>query len=231
MIKPEPSKVDAEQIAAPESSEATEQTSNPSEPDRFNTFRVKVGETAPGLMWNEYRNTAAKELKEAGQFKWGQERIYFELPTGSLAQMRDLVLKVAGEAKIPIAFKHMDVEKTSPINYDETRFATNFVSVEDAKRFYQALSQDPAYARFAPDRERDYHGYQLDPVATYANGFREQRSSLEAIVNTAEQNQDGTYTYTGTNGKKYTIPETSFQLFNQQLSEMPDPKQVWDNVA
>jgi len=217
----------AETVAASETAEAAETTEDN---NKYSSFKVKVGETAPGLTWNEYGNKAAKELKEAGKFQWGKERIYFELPLDSLKAMRDLCMKVAGENNIAIAFKHMDIEKTSPSNYDETRFVTNFASVEDAKRFYTAIAQDAAYAQFAPDRSRDYHGHQLDPIANYANGYREQRGSLEAVVDTASRNPDGTYTYTGTNGKQYTIPESSYQLFSQQLSQMPYAKTVWENA-
>ena len=108
------------------------------EQDKFSEFRMKNGETDQGFFWNEYRNAIAKELKNSGKFEWGKERIYFDVSIQDCEKLRNLAFKISSEQKIPIAFKYIDDEKTFPIHKDgnETRFVMNFVSSDDARRFY-----------------------------------------------------------------------------------------------
>ena len=198
----------------------------------FEEFKVKNGETDTGVFWYEYGNAAAKKLKESGQLEWGKERIYFDIPLDNMQELRDLAFELAKSKKIPIAFKHLDVQKTHQVDLkpdsETTRFVANFASVEDAKRFYQALQQRDEYKKMKSDRNLDYHGYNIDGVANYASGYREKREPLKRIIETAQKNPDNTYSYYSADGsKQITITEEQYNNFTNQFNAMPDPEETW----
>lgn len=211
--------------------------------DEYSKFKVKNGETDTGVWWNEYSNLAAKHLKESGQFEWGKERIYFDIPLSDMEKMRDLVFEASKEGKIPIAFKYLDTNKTNQIdlesNSETTRFVANFSSTEDAKKFYNILKKSEKYQSIKSDRNLDYHGYQLDKIAHYASGYREKRMSLAQIIKTARLNPDGSYTYRGLfqgndgkwyQGKEKNMPKAMLDNFKAQFAAMPNPKDNWENA-
>ena len=198
----------------------------------FEDFKVKNGETDIGVFWYEYGNAAAKKLKESGQLEWGKERIYFDIPLDNMEELRNLAFELAKSEKIPIAFKHLDVQKTHQVDLkpdsETTRFVANFASVEDAKRFYQALQQRDEYKKMKSDRNLDYHGYNIDGVANYASGYREKREPLKRIIETAQKNPDNTYSYYSADGsKQITITEEQYNNFTDQFNAMPDPEETW----
>ncbi|MCC7051353.1 MAG: hypothetical protein IT239_06215 [Bacteroidia bacterium] len=198
----------------------------------FEKFKVKKGETDIDVFWYEYGNTAAKKLKGSGKLEWGKERIYFDIPLDNMEELRDLAFEIAKSEKIPIAFKHLDVQKTHQVDLkpdsETTRFVANFASVEDAKRFYQALQQKDEYTKMKSDRNLDYHGYNIDGVAHYASGYREKREPLKRIIETAQQNPDNTYSYYSADGsRQITITEEQYNNFVNQFNAMPDPEETW----
>jgi len=203
--------------------------------DKFSEFRMKNGETDQGFFWNEYRNVIAKELKNSGQFEWGKERIYFDVSIRDCEKLRNLAFKISSEQKIPIAFKYIDDEKTFPIHKDgnETRFVMNFVSSDDARRFYSFLSQSEEYKNLQNDRHLDYKGMRIDNLAEYASGFREKRGALERIMN-AKINEDGKYEYLSEGGKKMVLSENEFNGFKSQYQQLEDSinreKDLWNNI-
>lgn len=203
--------------------------------DKFSEFRMKNGETDQGFFWNEYRNAIAKELKNSGQFEWGKERIYFDVSIQDCEKLRNLAFKIASEQKIPIAFKYIDDEKTFPIHKDgnETRFVMNFVSSDDARKFYSFLSQSGEYKNLQNDRHLDYKGVRIDNLAEYASGFREKRGALERIMN-AKINEDGQYEYLSESGKKMVLSENEFNGFKSQYQQLEDSinreKDLWNNI-
>lgn len=204
----------------------------------FGEFRVKNGEndSGSGHVWYEYKNAAAKQLETEGRFKWGEQRLYLETPINSMSTLRDAALRIATEQKIPIAFKHLDADKTPQLFLadDSTRFVANFASAEDARRFYEALALDPTYAAIQTDREVDYHSLNLDGKAHYASGFREKRVSLENVINSSVQNPDGnvSYSYVTAEGKARTntISLEQYQKFVQEYNEM-DPVAPWNRAG
>lgn len=205
------------------------------EQDIFSDFRMKNGETDAGFFWNEYRNIAAKELKNTGLFEWGKERIYFDIMIQDCEILRNLAFAIAREQKIPIAFKYIDDQQTFPVHKDgnETRFVMNFISSDDARKFYQALSQSQEYKNLRTDRNLDYKGIRIDDKAEYASGFREKRGALERIMN-GQLTGSGTYEYTSESGKKITISEADFQNFKNQYlfleENIEKEKDLWNIV-
>jgi len=198
----------------------------------FGKFKVKNGETDIGVFWYEYGNAAAKKLKESGKLEWGKERIYFDIPLENMEELRDLAFELAKSEKIPIAFKHLDVQKTHQIDLkpdsETTRFVANFASVEDVKRFYRALQQREEYKKMKSDRNLDYHGYNIDGVAHYASGYREKREPLKRIIETAQKGSGNTYSYYSAAGsRKITITKEQYNNFVDQFNAMSDPKETW----
>ena len=205
------------------------------DPEDYKHFRVKNGETDIGVYWYQYENQAAKKLKQSGQLEWGKERLYFDIPLDKLEAVRDLAFKIAGEENIAIGFKHLDTGNTNKIDLDPksetTRFVANFASAEDAKRFYTALANTQEYTSIKPDRNVDYHGFNIDGIAHYASGFREQREPLMRMIASAKRNTDGTYSYPNKDGSKImTITEGEFEAFKKILDSLPDPKTVWNSA-
>ncbi|MDD5071671.1 MAG: hypothetical protein PHQ42_02970 [Patescibacteria group bacterium] len=236
---------DREQGEASDTKTGTSEQKNPEglEKKDYGEFRVKNGETDVGVFWYEYGNTAAKKLKESGKLEWGKERIYFDIPLNNMEELRNLAFAIAESEKIPIAFKHLDTQKTHQIDLrqdsETTRFVTNFASIEDAKRFYQALQKREEYRRMKSDRNQDYHGFNIDGVAHYASGYREKRLTLKSIIDSAKLNPDGTYTYTGiaqdSDGKwrptgEKKIPKELLEKFKRDYAALPDPEKTWKNT-
>jgi len=198
----------------------------------YSEFKLSSGETDEGAFWHQYRNEAAKELKESGKFEWGKERIYFDVGVADMIKLRNIVIRIASENNIPIAFKFMDAVKTTPAQRDgkETRFVANFASEDDAKIFFDNLKQNLEYQSLLPDRNIDYKGIRLDKMAEYASGYREARGALERIMS-GVQNNDGTYSYQSESGRSITIPEDQYNSFKNSYNEMQakinKTKQEW----
>jgi len=217
--------------------DAASQTTNTAETspedDKYSTFEQRDGDTMSGeYYWHEYRNQAINTAKDNGSFEWGKERIYFEVPESAIDTMTALMKASAATSKVPVAFKSLDLDKTSTANTQDgkvTRMVANFVNTSDAKRFYESLSQQPGYADIKPDRDVDYSGYRLDEVATYANGFREKRDALKRIVNGSMQ-PDGRHAYIAENGRKITIDDADYRRFLDQYNNMPDSANVWQSA-
>ena len=197
----------------------------------FMRFEIKSGTTASeDTYWIQLKNVAVKKLEKSDKFEWGEERIYFDIPIESMKILTNLSLNVAKNEKIAIAFKHLDIQNTTPDNLEDeklTRFVTNFASVEDAKRFYLALQQRHEYTNMKSDRNVNYYGYNIDGVATYASGFMEKREALNRIIRTAERKSNNTFTYNKVNGSKGTITEKQYYNFKDQFEKLPNFQEIW----
>lgn len=187
----------------------------------YSKFKLSNGETDVGSFWYEYRNQAAKDLKDQGRFEWGKERIYFDVAIADMLKLRNIVMRVAAEHNIPIAFKFTDVGKTMASQMDgkETRFVANFDSAQTAKIFFDFLKDDSEYASLIPDRNMDYKGIRLDNMAEYASGYREIRGALERIMK-ANINPDGSYTYLAESGRPITISQEQYNVFKGQYDQI-----------
>lgn len=207
----------------------------------YKDFSIKRGETDQGVFWNEYRNVAAKKLKESGEFEWGKERIYFDIKLDDFETLRDMIMNISKEKKIPVAFKYLDTENTGNINLkpesEITRFVANFASTEDAKLLYYELVKLEEYNRLTSDRNLDHNGYNIDGVAHYASGYREIRSALKSKIDSATENPDGTYDYIAIvedyDGSKIEVEKTMtaemLADFKRQYEDLPDPEEVWNS--
>ncbi len=225
-----PQDIQTEGLLLPESEEQPE-TRQETPTDDFGNFNYGNDKTAEGVWWNAYDNKAVKKLKKEGKFQWAKERIYFDIPTDQMETLRTLTQKIAQEQQLPIAFKYLDTSKSEPwASKDETRFVANFASVEDAKRFYEALKQSAEYQKMKSDRNFDYHGHNIDGVAHYASGFREQREPLKRAIETAKRNPDGTYTYKSPKGEDIQIEEWQYEKWKKDLAAIPDPKETWEKT-
>ncbi len=204
------------------------------EVNSFNSFKMNRGDTIEGMWWYEWRNQAIKDMKEDGKFEWGKERIYFDIPLVDMIRLRDLALMVAAEEKIPIAFKHLDEEKTFSRIKDgtETRFVANFASEEDALKFYMAIKSRPEYQSFHSDRNMSYGGYRADEIAEYANGYRENRDALQRIMNGAF-NKQGLWEWV-VDGNKKAITNDEYEVFKKKLEEfnlkISNAQQQWEDA-
>lgn len=196
--------------------------------DAFSSFKLghgKTGESAGGdaFWWWSYENEEAKRLKGEGTFQWGQSRLYFDAPFGELVRLRDLALAVAAREKVALAFKFLDQGKTAPGNVDgaETRFVANFASPEEAARFYRALAADPSYAAIVPDRQLDYQGLRLDPLAEYASGYREGRGALQRIL-AGSRNAAGEWEWLDESGqaRRMAYDESMLEGYRRQSQAM-----------
>ena len=204
------------------------------EKNSFDTFKKGNGETNGDFWWFQSVNEEADKMKAEGKFKWGDERIYFDIPRNEMEKMAKLTEEIAAKEKIAIGFKYLDLEKTAKVNLDgsETRFVANFASVEEAKRFYESLAKNQEYQNIKSDRSIDYLGYKIDDKANYANGFREKRIPLKNIIETAIQNDDGTYSYYGKETQKLiTISDNQYLKFKQEYEALPDPKLIWEKAV
>ncbi len=206
--------------------------------DPHEHFSVSNGETDAGFFWYQYRNKEAKRLKESGDFEWGKERIYFDVPFSDMEKLRDVAIRVAGERKIALAFKYIDVEKTFDSQKDglETRFVANFASREDAQRFFGALYETPEYKSIVPDRSIGYNGIRIDEVAEYASGFREKRGALERIALGAHLNpQSGEYEFVSDSGRMISISRAEYEKFRLEYEEncklMEETEREWREVV
>lgn len=226
---------------APETrpSQPTSTPEVPTAENSFAKFRLKQGKTAEGAFgaggvhWNEFTNLAAQDAKGKRTFEWGKERIYMDVPIADLVRLRDLVFRAAAESRVPIAFKHLDMQQNdAAVERDgTTRFVANFASIADAKRFYIALAQFSEYRALRPDRTIDYHALALDEIAHYASGFRERRSTLENIVRNARENPDGTFTYPAVgDGRSLTIERQYYDGFVREYQSLPDPATAWEQA-
>ncbi len=198
-----------------------EEKENIQNKEAYTKFSVKSGESNGGFFWYEYRNKKAKELKESGEFKWGEERIYFDIKTEDCEKLRDIIFEIAGENKIPIGFKYLDDEKTVASNKDgsETRFVANFASLDDSKRFYKLLAESPEYQAFTPDRTLDYNGIRIDNLAEYAGGYRETRGALGRIMQAKKIEQD-IWEFISESGKPLRISDKEYEAFKAKYDSM-----------
>lgn len=223
--------IQTEGLLLPNKEGEPQQEQKETQTDDYGNFDYGNAETAPGVWWNAYDSKAAKKLKKEGKFQWGKERIYFDIPTDQMETLRDLTQRIAQEQHIPIAFKHLDTSKSEPwASQDETRFVANFASVEDAKKFYEGLRQSDEYQKMKSDRNFDYHGHNIDGVAHYASGYREQREPLKRAIETAKRNPDGTYTYKSPKDEDIQIEEWQYEKWKKDLAAIPDPKETWEKT-
>ncbi len=167
--------------------------------DEYSLFSNAQYETIKGLSWNHFENLISRKLDKEGKFKWGGDRIYLEIPLSDFDAVKDLAINIATKGNIPIQFKFVNQEKSDPgVMKENTRFILNFKDIEDAKKFYNFLSEDKTYQSIIPDREHDYYGYALDAKAHYAFGYTEHRNEdqrdLEKLRDNFIDNQDGTFT-------------------------------------
>lgn len=173
-------------------------------------------------------------MKESGKFNWGEQRIYFDIPIDDMEKLKSIIMKIAGEAKLPIAFKHMDKEKTFEINKDgeETRFVANFATQEDAIKFYLTLNDSPEYQKLQADRKQNYGGIRLDTLAEYANGFRENRDAFSRIM-AGSFNTEGMWEWK-TGKKTLKISKEDFEVIRKKFleaeKELEESKKKWGQV-
>lgn len=204
--------------------------------NEYEDFYVSNGETDTDMYWYQFRNAIARRLKEEGKLEWGKERIYFDLKMEDLKKFSALVMEIAAKNQIPIAFKYLDEEETSALNKDgnETRFVTNFMSEDDAKRFMLAINKEDRYREFNSDRNLDHRGLKLDDIAHYASGFREARMALERIMHGKLCDDGQNYEYYSETGKKLKISASEFGAFKNKYEEnmkaMEQKKQQWNQL-
>ena len=166
--------------------------------DKYSLFTSKKFETRKGMFWDYYENTISRQLKNNGNFKWAEQRLYLEIPLNELKNVKEIIVDICSKEKIPIQFKFVDISRTDKeILKDHTRFVLNFKNIEDTKEFYNFLSQNILYKKIIPDRVHDYHGYRLDNKTTYASGYVEYRKddlgSLDEWKKKFTKNSDGSY--------------------------------------
>ncbi len=192
--------------------------------DEFSSFSVKNGETDHGHFWYEYRNKIAKEMKESGNFEWGKERIYFDIPLSQMEELKNLIIQTASDNKIAIGFKHIDIEKSSNLAKGdrETRFVTNFANTQDVLKFYLALKNNPIYQNLKNDRTINYGGLRIDSLAEYAGGFREKRDALARIMAGSLNQETGKYEYKSESGKVIILTTVEFDAFKQQYNNIKE---------
>ncbi len=206
--------------------------------DSFADFSMANGETDTGCFWYQYRNQEAKKMKESGKFEWGKERIYFDVSFEDMEKLRDVVIRVAGEQKIAIAFKYLDIQKTFDSQKDgsETRFVVNFASIDDAKIFFSVLKKNREYQEIRSDQKTDYKGIRIDDKAEYASGFREKREAIERLVHNARLNESsGKYEYSSGQGKLITIEKEDYNRFVSEYSASEEALDIlrkqWEYVS
>ena len=164
--------------------------------------------------WYQYSNQASIILKQNNQFEWWKHRIYFEIPFDKFEVLKDILIQLSSEYKIPISFKYLDVLKShsSDIAPDSktTRFVANFSCENQAKFLHSLLLKDLSYETLFSDRENDYNWEKLDNIATYAQGYNEQRNAIKRIKE-AILNQDWTYSYFSQDWRKITISSEIYE--------------------
>lgn len=145
--------------------------------------------------------------------------------------MKDLVIKISSELKIPVWFKYLDFEKShnSDIsqNSNTTRFVVNFSSVEYARIFYTELTKYSQYQTIVPDRTVNYNWHRLDDKSTFASWFREERDALNRIK-AATRNKDWTYSYIWENWKMLTISEEVYEWIINKYSSTKSAQELWE---
>lgn len=202
--------------------------------ERFNDFSEKRGETVKGVHWYFYENLEAQRLSENRRIKWGNERIYFEVPLDELPELKKLVMQAVKEAQIGVTFKYLDVESSSPemVEKDVTRFVVNFVSVEDARKFYEILQGDSEYVAIQPDRSTEYLAHNIDGKAFYAQGFREIReydkNQILDYLKSYTQNPDGSYSAPSSEGGVITISKEEYERLASGADIIGSMKKSWE---
>lgn len=208
---------------------------NQEDPKLYSEFREKNGESNGGFFWYEYRNGKAKELKESGEFEWGKERLYFDVKEEDFKKLRDLMFRIAGEQKIALGFKYLDLKQTLPSNIDgqETRFVANFANTQDAQNFYRALRDSEEYKNLIPDRSVDYKGVRVDSLAEYAGGFREGRGALERIMQGSLVGD--MWEYKSESGKTIRISPQEYEAFKMRFddasAQYETTREIWESLG
>lgn len=197
----------------------------------FSDFSVKHGETDIESYWYEFRNVAAKKLKEKWIFEWGNYRLYFDIWFDDFEILKDLIIGISSKEKIAIAFKYLDKKKShlsdTSDESETTHFVANFKDIGDAKKLYKILSETPEYKELKLDKKREYNGYPVDEICTYANKYREQRAALWQMIKTAHFIDSHTVEYTRLNWKPMKILSTEYDSFITQFKEMEDSIKEW----
>ena len=206
--------------------------------DEYSLFKNWQAETIKGVSWNQYENLISRELKRKGEFEWGRQRIYLEVPLSKLENVKDIVIDISIKENMPIQFKFIDQEKSDmEMVKDATRFVLNFKNIEDAKKFYNSLSQNESYKDITPDRDKNYHGYKLDDKTSYASGFTEYREedlqNLEEWKKNFTKNPDGSYSSILLDietGKSNTISAEEYQNMIDGKNPATIAKKNWEKV-
>jgi hypothetical protein len=211
-----------------------------SEYDRFGNFEkerfeIRNEDIATGVYWLQYSNLEAKRLEEKKKFKWGRERLYFDVPLDRIELLGNLIQKIAKDKRIPISFKYLDVESSKDISHEATRFVANFSSVKDAKRLYIELSENDEYLSIKPDREINYLAHNVDGKAHYASGYKEIREQqlsdhmkfLEQII----KNPDGTYTLVSSVGDPKTFSKEEYEKLLGMHDFPTEFRKKWEKSA
>lgn len=198
----------------------------------FSDFSVKNWETDVESYWYEFKNVAAKKLKEKWLFEWGSHRLYFDIWFDDFETLKTLMIDISSDEKIAIAFKYLDREKSHQSDISDesetTRFVANFKDISDAKKFYKLLSETPEYKKLKPDRKRKYDGYSVDEKCTYANKYREQRAALWQMIKTARFSDNNNVEYIGVSWKLMKITADQYHAFKKQFSDMEEAIKEWE---
>ena len=164
--------------------------------------------------WYQYSNNASIILKQNNKFEWWKHRIYFEIPFDKFEVLKEVLIQLSSEFKIPISFKYLDVFKSHPSDIapdsKTTRFVANFSCENQAKFMHSLLLKDSSYETLASDRENNYNWESLDNIATYAQGYNEQRNAIKRLKE-AVLNQDWTYSYFAEDWRKITISSEIYE--------------------
>lgn len=195
-------------------------------------FEIKNEDINTGIFWLQYSNLEAKRLGEKKKFKWGKERLYFNVPLDRLKQIGNLIKELAKNNKIAVSLKYLDTESSKGIDGEATRFVANFSSIEDAKRFYDALSTNKDYKNIEPDQEADYLAYNIDGKAHYASGYREireqQMSDHMKYLDQIIKNKNGTYTLVSLEGSQKILSKDEYEKELGKYDFSQEFKKKWE---
>ena len=165
--------------------------------------------------WDFYSNKAWDDAKEQDQLEWGKFRIYMNVSpfTSDVNTLARLAQEVANELDIPLGFKFLETEFTSPeyLYKSPTPFVLNFGSLKDAKMFYARLAQKSEYQQLPIFKEdMDFGGLNLDSQnkAAFSSGYREQREKARLMLQTGKPVvSNGKVLFVWTNANGETIEE------------------------
>ena len=161
--------------------------------------------------WDFYSNQTWDDAKEQDQLNWGKFRIYMNVNplTNDVQILSKLAQEVANELNIPLAFKYLEQEITSPeyINDNPTPFVLNFGTLKDAKLFHARLAQKTEYQNLNIFKNSiNFEGLNLDSQnkAAFAAGYKEEREKAKLMIENGKPvDRDGEliFVWTDKNGE------------------------------